>query len=404
MNRALLFRSALVRLGRYKARSFFTGLGIAIGVLSTVTLLTLEGRVRERFRVFLADAYPADGIVLFAGSGPMGGGVRRNLRIEDVEAIAARTGLGEWDPLALAGFRDVRGDGPVQRISIVGGSHRAPYVRRRSAVEGAYFGASDIAASARVALLGTTAAGKLFPGRSPVGERIFVANLAFEVVGVLEPRGADPHGGDRDDVVVVPYTTLQSTLSRSPAISGAMFRLEDRSRVESSAREMVEIVRAEHGIVAGQADDFSVFTSASMQAMFRRSFRTVQLFGPLLSATLFLIAALVVLTLGQLGVQARRREIGLRKALGARTRDIETQFVVETLAISTLAALAGLLLAEAVFLGLAPLIERKLGLQDLAASPAAVVLALLGAWIAGLVGGVWPARRAARLDPIASLR
>jgi len=404
MNGQLLARSALVRLWRYKSRSFFTGLAIALGVVSTVTLLTLEGRVRERFRLFLEDAYPADGIVLFAGSGPMGGPGRRNLRLEDVETIAAETGLDEWDPLVMVGFRDVRGDGAAQRVSIVGGSHRAPHVRRRGAVEGAYFDAADVASAARVALLGTTAAGKLFPGRSPVGERVFVDNLAFEVAGVLEPRGADPHGGDRDDVIVVPYTTLQSTLSRSTALSGVMFRVADRTRVEALAREMTSIVRAEHGIAAGQPDDFSVFTSASMQAMFRHSFRTVQLFGPLLSATLFLIAALVVLTLGQLGVKARRREIGLRRAVGARGRDIETQLVIETLALSTLAALAGLLLAQTAFVVLGPLAERKFGLGELTASPTAAILALLGAWIAGLAGGVWPARRAARLDPIAALR
>jgi ABC-type antimicrobial peptide transport system permease subunit len=404
LNGRLLARSALLRLWRYRARSFFTGLAIALGVFSTVALLTLEGRVRERFRLFLEDAYPADGIVLIAGSGPMGGPGPRNLRLEDVEAVAAETALDAWDPVVMIGFRDVRGDGAAQRAPIVGGSHRAPHVRRRGAAEGAYFDATGVASAARVALLGTTTAGKLFPGRSAVGERIFVDNLAFAVVGVLEPRGADPHGGDLDDIVVVPYTTLQSTLSRSTALSGAMFRVADRARVEALAREMTAIVRNEHGIVAGQPDDFSVFTSASMQAMFRRSFRTVQLFGPLLSATLFLIAALVVLTLGQLGVKARRREIGLRRAVGARGRDIETQLVVETLAISTVAALAGLLLAQGAFVVLGPLAERKFGLDELAASPTAAISALVGAWIAGLAGGVWPARRAARLDPVAALR
>jgi len=404
MNRRLLVRSTLARLRRYKARSFFTGLGITVGVLATATLLTLEGRVEERFRTFLADAYPADGIVIFAGSGPMGASPKRNLQIDDVETLAARTGLDDWDPTVPIGFRDVRGDGETQRVAIYGGSHRAPFVRRRGVAEGSYFDASDVASSARVALLGATSAGKLFPGRSPVGERVFVENLAFVVKGVLERRGADPHGRDQDDVVLMPYTTLQSTLVKTTAIAGAMFRLADRSRVETTGREFVEILRAEHGIAAGQPDDFAVFTSASMQALFRRSFRTYELFGPLLSATLFLISALVVLTLGQLGVKARRREIGLRRALGARASDIETQFVVESIVISTLAALVGVLLAQIAFIALAPWATAKFGLHGLAASPSALVLAVAGAWIAGLAGGVAPARRAARLDPIAALR
>jgi len=404
MNGALLVRSVLARLLRYKARNFFVGLGMTVGVVATVTLLTLESRVEGRFQEFLENAYPADGIVLFSGSGPMGGPGKRNLKIEDIEMLAARTGVDQWDPAVFVGFRDVRGDGAVQRVAISGGSDRAPYVRRRGAGDGAYFEAADVASAARVALLGTTAAAKLFPGRSPVGERVFVDNLAFEVKGVLEPRGSDPHGGDQDDVLVVPYTTLQSTLARTTAISGAMFRIADRSRVEALGREMVDLLRAEHQIAAGQPDDFSLFTAASMQTMFRRSFRTYKLFGPLLAVTLFLISALVVLTLGQLGVKARRREIGLRKAVGARSRDVETQFVVETLAVSAVAALLGLVLAEVAFVALAPLVERKFGLTGLAASPASMLFAVGGAVVAGLAGSLLPARRAARLDPISTLR
>jgi len=404
MNRTLLVRSTLRRLSRFKARSFFMGLGITVGVLATVVLLSLESRVKSRFLGFLADAYPADGIVLFSGSGPMGGAPRRYLSIEEIETVAARTGMKDWDPQVLVGFRDVRGPAGVARIAIAGGSERAPWVRRRGASAGRYFDAAEVSSRSKVALLGATAAERLMPWRLPVGERIFIDNLAFEVVGVLERRGADPHGRDLDDTIVVPYTTLQATLARSTAVAGAMFRVADRGRVEALSREVTRILREEHGVVEGQPDDFAVFTSASMQSFFRRAFRSFDLFGPLLSAALFLVSVLVVMTLQQLGVQSRRQEIGLRRAVGARERDVESQFVVETMFITVLAALSGLLLAEAAFPLLAPVLERSFGLVGAGGTPSARLIAGAAALATGLLGAIRPARRAARLDPIVALR
>jgi len=404
MNRRLLVLSTLRRLSRYKARSIFMGLGIVVGVIATVVLLSLEVRLKDRFRSFLAEAYPSDGIVLFAGSGPMGEPARRNLSIDDVEAIAARTGLVEWDPLVVTDTREVRGPAGVVPIALVGSSERAARVRRRGVTAGRFLDASDVASRARVALVGATAAEKLVPGTSPIGERVFVDGIGFEIVGVLERRGADPHGNDQDDTLVVPYTTMQESMVRTTAIAGAMFRVPDRTRVEALSREMVEFLRSEHGIAPGQADDFSVFTSARMQGIFRRVFRTVELFAPALSATLFLISALVVLALQQIGVESRRREIGLRRAIGARQRDIRSQFVVEALAVSAIAALVGLLLAEAVVVLMAPLAAREFGMTAVSVLPIARPVAFGAALATGLVGALRPARRAARLDPIAALR
>jgi putative ABC transport system permease protein len=405
VNRRLFLRSVALRLTRFKAKSLLLGLGIAVGVLATVLLGSVAGRVRARFLAFIGDAYPSDSIVLFAGGGPMSGsGGKRNLKLSDVETVVASLGVKTWDPLVFAGPRDLRHGGDAEQVGVLGLSEQAEQVRHRSVREGRFFTAEEVRGRARVALIGTTTAARLFPGESPLGARLEVDNVPFEIAGVLAPIGVDPHGGDQDNVLVVPYTTLMDTMLRTTSLSGATLILDDRDRIEPASREVVEIVRRLHQIGEGDKDDFSVFTSASMQQMFRRNFRTFELFVPLISGTLFLIAALVVLAILQVAVRERRREIGLRRALGARSRDVGRQLLAEVGMIAFAAAFAGVGLARLALVWVAPLLERKMGVSALALSPAAIAIGVLAALATGIVGAWLPARRAARLDPVIALR
>lgn len=404
MNRALLLRAIVARLSRFRAKTLFMGIGIAIAVLATVLLASVATRVRSRFQAFIGDMYPSDAVVLFAGGGPMSSGGRRNLRLTDVETVVQTLGIKAWDPLVFAGPRDVRRGDQVLQVGVVGLSEQAERVRRRSVQEGRYLTADEVRSRARVALIGSTAAARLFPGESPVGAQIIIDNLPFEIRGVLESVGVDPHGGDQDNTLIVPYTTMMDGMIRTTGISGATLIIEDRSRVEAASREVADIVRRLHQIGEGQQDDFSVFTSAAMQRMFERNFRTVDLFVPLICGTLFLISALVVLAILQVSVKARRREIGLRKALGARAQDVTRHLLIEILIVAAAASLAGLLLAQAGLWLLAPLLARKMGVVGVAPSAAAMLIAVAAAIATGLVGGWLPARRAARLDPVAALR
>jgi putative ABC transport system permease protein len=404
MNRALLRATVLRRLSRHKGRSLVMGLGVTLGVFATVVLTAVSGSVRAKFLGFLDAAYPPDGIVVYAGGGPMAIGGPRRLTLDDVETIAAATGVAAWDPLVFAGPREVRGGGATQRIALLGLSEQGAFVRRRGVMAGDYLTAAEVRGRASVALVGATTARQLFGDRSPLGETLFVDGAPYVVRGVLEARGSDPHGGDQDHVVVVPYTTLLDRVLRTTSLAAVTFRLDDPDRVDAVAREIAELLRREHQIAAGQQDDFSVFTSATMQAMFRRSFGTFDLFVPLIAGALFVLSALVILSVAQLGIRARRSEIGLRKAVGARARDVETQIVCEVLAVAVAASLVGLALVPLGLRLVAPLLAEKFGVHAVTLSPAPIVLALAVATLTALAGALLPARRAARLDAVAALR
>jgi putative ABC transport system permease protein len=405
MNQALLFRSILLRVWRFKAKTLFMGLGVTIAVLATVLLQTVAGNVREAFSAFVANAYPADSIVLVGGTGFMGAGPGRNkLKLADVQTVVNTLGITDWDPVVYIGPRDVKNEGNNFLIGVAGYSEKAEGIRRHSTQDGEFFTADDVKNRASVALLGSTTAKKLFPGRSPVGAQVFIDNMPFQVKGVLETIGVDPHGEDQDDVIQVPYTTLMEKMVKVTSISGATLVVGDPSRMEETGKEITRIMRERHQIAEGDDDDFSVLNATLMQELVRKTFRTFDIFVPLIAATAFLISAMVILSIMQISIKGRTPEIGLRKAVGARPRDLRSQIILEVLIISGAASFVGLLLAQAGLLAVAPLLAAKFGVKHVGSPPLLPVLAVCGAVATGLLGAILPARRAAKLDPVKALK
>jgi putative ABC transport system permease protein len=404
MNRPLLLQSVLLRLRRYKLKTLVMALGIAVGVLATVLLQTVADSVHDAFVAFIERAYPSDGVVLVAGTGFMGSGSgRNNLLLSEVETVANTIGVTQWDPVVYAGTRDVKRGSNSVRVMVAGYSEKAETVRRRSAADGEFFDADDVRSRAHVALIGATTAATLFPGESPIGAELFIDNVPFEVKGVLERAGADPHGNDQDNAIWVPHTTLMSTFRKSDNVSAATF-IVGGDRTESVKQEIADVMHELHGTGKGEDDDFTVITPVFMRSLFDKSFRTFTIFVPLIAGTVFVIAAVVILAIMQISIKGRTREIGLRKAVGARAGDVQTQVVLEVLLISAGAALLGVALAELGCLLLAPFLAEKFGVRHVSPSALVLLIAVGAATLTGLVGGVIPARRAARLHPVEALR
>lgn len=405
MNRELFLRTVLRRMTRFKGRALLMSLGVIVSVLATVLVTSLSGTVRSAFDGFIGRLYPDDGITLVAGSSFMGGGLGRdNLRVKDVAAVAAALpAIAAWDPQSSAGPRDIKVEDRNTRVVVVGYSERHADVRRQSVSQGAFFTADEVAARSRVALLGSTTARVLFGDTSAVGATLFIDNVPYRVQGVLESLGMSPHGDDLDELIAVPYTVVMDSLVKVDFVRAASFRVAHAEDVEAVAEQIRAILRQRHDIRSGQRDDFTVVTPRQMHEMVASTFRTLNLFVVLICAAGFLVSALVLLAVMLASIRQRTPEIGLRKAVGADLGHIRDQVMCEVTVIAATGCALGIVLAYPLVAVIAPLLAAKFGFTGATISLNAIIIASASALVTGVLGALWPALRAARLNPVDAL-
>lgn len=405
--------------GRHRLRTFFMTLGTLIGV-AALTIVFAYGRgtqdaVLDNFnRMFSGSS-----ILLSAGGGgtrggPHADGPTATLTLEDLEAIAAGVpAIVAYDPAFSIAGRDVVVDGVSESIMIMGHSETHEAVWSRGVASGAYFGAEDVRASARVAVVGRRVVQDLFDGRNPIGEIVRIENAPFEVIGVLEPGGIDPHGVDKDFEIHVPITTAQRRLLNVDFITTARFLVDPSANLDDVLLDIEEILRPRHALSPADPNDFRMFTPIQVQTLIRSGNRVFTVLLPLIAAISLIVGAIVVANLMLMSVSERRSEIGLRKAVGAKRRDITAQFLLESLAVTCLGGLLALAIGWLVLghMGATGIAVHGADFEGEAAArvslglPWHVALLGLGASIlVGLVAGVVPARRAAELDPVDTLR
>lgn len=406
MNRQLAIRNVARSLTRFKVRTVLGGVGIAVSVLATVFVLSVSGAVRTTFDAFVSKLYPADVVTLSAGANFMGGGSgAQSLRMRDIEAVvAAVPGIVAWDVAAFAGQRDLRAGGRSTRTLVVGTGAKTPAVRRRGVSDGAYFDGADVDSRARVVLIGRTTQRDLFGDASALGATLYIDNMPFQVKGVLESFGVSPHGDDQDDTIFLPYTVVMESLLKVDYVRQVAFLVDDPSQVDAIGEHVARVMRQQHSIVDGRSDDFSVIVPRQMQEMVARNFRMINLFVAMICGACFLLSALVVLGVMNVSVRQRLPEIGLRKAVGADASQVRAQVLWEALLIAGAACVVGALLAWVAVAIIGPWLTVKFGIGRSTLSPMAVSVGLVAAFGTGILGALWPAHRAAKLDAVEALR
>lgn len=404
MNNAILARSITARLWRFKTKTLFMAGGIVTGVLATVVLQSVAMTITDRFTTFIRRAYPAGALVVMSGGGPMAGPANRDrLSLDDVHTLVGAVSVREWDPLVMT-RREVKAGATTSRITIEGHSEQAESVRSLNVADGEFFDARDVSARASVAVIGAGTARNLFPDGTAEGSDLYIDNIPFRIRGVLAPRGLDVHGGDQDDVIVVPYTTLMDRLMRVTYVPSVTLMLDDPARVQSAKSEVERILRERHGITGSQEDDFTVITTETVMQMFNRSIGTVRIFVPLIAATAFFISALVILAIMQSTVRSRTGEIGLRRAVGARVSDVRRQLFLEVVAVAIASTAAGLALSALALRALMPALTTMFGIEHVPVPAPVLLIASTAAIATAVIGALLPARRAALLDPVRALR
>jgi putative ABC transport system permease protein len=303
-----------------------------------------------------------------------------------------------WDPQQSL-FPTVRHGNASSVVRVLGQSERSEQVWGRTVSRGRYFDASAVKRLERVALIGETTAQALFGTDDPIGSEILIESAPFTVIGVLEYFGTDFHGMDRDNEIVVPVSTLMRRLANVDSIALAKFKIQSGHDLGAAAAAVKQALRNRHNLAAGQPDDFNLLTPREIQVLIGKIRRILSVYLPLASVVVLLVGGIVAATLMVSSVNARTSEIGLRRAVGALPEDIARQFLIET----ALSLVAGGVIGIVVGLAGSELVAVHLKLVS-GISLAAVEISLTASAVTGLVAGVLPARRAARLLPVEALR
>jgi putative ABC transport system permease protein len=399
-----ILRIAGKALQRNRVRSALTALGVIIGVASVIAMIALSSAARASIDAQV-QSMGTNVIYLSAGSFQRMGSVRggigsvQTLTLEDAWAVRDQIAtVGHLTPVVRGRAQLVAGN-QNWNTSIEGGGEEYVVVRNWPLVSGANFTPRDVAVAEKVCLLGTTVAQNLFLGEDPVGQIIRVKNLPFRVLGVLAPKGQGQWGNDQDDIVVAPYTTIQKKLLGITWLTQVMVSATRAEAVEETAVAITRLIRLRHRITNPDEDDFSVRTVEEMAQVRGQLAQTMTGLLMSVASVSLLVGGIGIMNIMLVSVTERTREIGLRMAVGARTRDILRQFLTEAVSLSVLGGIVGILLGVAV----SRILSGVLGWPTLiTASSIAIAFAFAAA--VGIFFGYYPARKAATLDPIDALR
>lgn len=404
MNRYKIIVSSFRILSRNKLNTFFMILGIVIGIAALSLTFSLGKSTEKQLTEKVKKLFSPNNILITSGRVELRGGrssesSTANLKIEDIEAIMNEIpGVAMYDAFQVTPERDVIFGNKNISTAINGGTAEGEIVMRRSVSKGEYFTKAEEKSSARVALIGTKIAKKLFDGADPIGAQIRIGQVPITVKGVLEERGIDPHGTDLDMNVIVPITTLMNRLMNINYIAGAKIEVDDTSKTEEIAAKITSLLRERHSLNTNETNDFSLVTPVMVKEIIRKMNRVFTLFLPLISGIALLVGGVVIVVIMLMSVSKRVSEIGLRKALGARPKDIMFQFLAEASVLALIGGVIGLSLG----LTAAWLFMSSKGL--IFSFPwETVLIGVSFPVIIGILAGILPARKAAQMNPIEAL-
>jgi putative ABC transport system permease protein len=398
-------RVSLKGLVANRLRTFFMMLGVLIGI-AALTVIVSVGQGAKLQVMQRMERLGAFGAVMVVP----GGGVTRGmggvdsapatLTAEDAEAMRAE--VPNVTDVALVQVKQnmaIKVGGQFTTTSVWGVTPNYTRIRPTPVAHGEFFGPEEQASAARVAVLGPDTAGALFGDAEPLEETIRIENVPFRVIGIFKRMGASPGGGNLDDRILIPQSTAARRLFNVTHLSQLVIQIGGTGQVAAAAERVKEVLRERHHIGPGMPDDFSVRIAEEMLGVLTGTAQTLTMFLSIVAALSLLVGGFIVMNIMLIAVSERTQEIGLRRAVGARRRDILLQFILEAGVVTAAGGLVGVLLG----VGGALLASRLLG-WPAAVSWAAIIAAVLFAGVVGLVFGVQPARKAAALHPVQALR
>jgi putative ABC transport system permease protein len=389
-----------------KMRSALTMLGMIIGVGAVIVMVAIGAGANQRISAQISSV--GSNLLLVLPGSTTSGGLRSGFGGVPTLTMGDARAIGKELPSVRFASPSIRTSAPVvygnQNWSTIVQGVWPEFLEMRDwrIVSGRNFTAAETEAAAKVTLLGQTVAENLFGPEDPVGKIVRIKRSPFTVVGVLDRKGQSPQGQDQDDTVVLPITTLQKKLYASAhagTVGVIMVQAIDEENVKEAERQVAALLRQRHRIGPGQDDDFSVRNLSEVLALAETATRIMSLLLGGIASVSLVVGGIGIMNIMLVSVTERTREIGIRMAVGARERDILSQFLIEAVLLALTGGAVGIVLGAAG----AVLTSRFAGWSTVI-SPSAVFLAFGFSAAVGIFFGYYPARKASRMDPIEALR
>jgi putative ABC transport system permease protein len=402
-------RIALRALRVNRLRSALTMLGIIIGVAAVIAMVAVGSGATQRIQEQI-QSIGSNLIIVLPGSVStngvrLGSGATSSLTEDDAKAIMAEC------PSVSVVASTVRGNAQIVygsnnwATSVQGVTPEYMTIRDYTMMYGQFFTAQDVDSAAKTAVLGATVVQNLFGGNTdPTGQVVIIKNVPFTVAGVLTPKGQSPTGQDQDDVILLPISTakqkvLGTNKANAKAVSSLMVQAVGPQQMDQAQNEMESLLRERHRTQAGQDDDFSIRNLTEVFAAQETSARVMSILLGAIASVSLIVGGIGIMNIMLVSVTERTREIGLRQAVGAKTRDILSQFLVEAVTLSLLGGIVGIVLGLT-----ASLLISHFAQWSTMVSPMSILMAFVFSALVGVFFGYYPARKAAYLDPIDALR
>ena len=410
MNYQNLFKIAIRAIAANKMRSFLTALGIIIGIASVITMLAIGQGSKASIKANIAEM--GSNMIMIHPGADMRGGVRQDassmetLKQTDYQAIKDECNyISAISPTVSSNGQWINGNNNTQS-SIYGVNQDYLTIRQLKIADGEMFTDTDIKAAAKVCILGQTVVDYLFPdGSDPIGRVVRFNSIPFRVIGVLQKKGYNSMGMDQDDLVLAPYTTVMKRILAQTYLSEIVCSAITEEASEPAQDQISQILRRTHKLkdametTEGDKDDFNIRSQEEISSMMNSTMSTITILLGSVAGISLIVGGIGIMNIMYVSVTERTREIGLRMSVGARGVDILNQFLIEAILLSVTGGIIGVILGVSISVSLQQFMHVATQIE-----PWSIIMSFAVCTFTGVFFGWYPAKKAARLDPIKAIR
>lgn len=410
MNYQNLFKIAIRAIAANKMRSFLTALGIIIGIAAVITMLAIGQGSKASIKANIAEM--GSNMIMIHPGADMRGGVRQDassmetLKQTDYDAIKDECNyISAISPSVSSNGQWINGNNNTQS-SIYGVNQDYLTIRQLKIADGEMFTDSDIKTTAKVCVLGQTVVDYLFPdGSDPIGRVVRFNSIPFRVIGVLKKKGYNSMGMDQDDLVLAPYTTVMKRILAQTYLSEIVCSAITEEASEPAQDQITQILRRTHKLkdatdtTEGDDDDFNIRSQEEISSMMNSTMSTITILLGSVAGISLIVGGIGIMNIMYVSVTERTREIGLRMSVGARGIDILNQFLIEAILLSVTGGIIGVILGVSISVSLQQFAHVATQIE-----PWSIIMSFAVCTFTGVFFGWYPAKKAARLDPIEAIR